>query len=55
MALTRDVMETIKARADLDAEFHKALVAEAIECLLNGDFDPPWRSSRTISVRRRLA
>lgn len=31
MALTRDVSR--------DAGFHKALVAEAIECLRNGDFD----------------
>ncbi|MCR6631400.1 MAG: transcriptional regulator [Magnetospirillum sp.] len=39
MALTRDFKETIKARADQDAEFRQALVSEAIECLLNGDFD----------------
>ena len=38
MALTRDFKETIKARADQDAEFRKALVAEAIECMLNDDF-----------------
>jgi len=38
MALTRDFKETVKARADRDAEFRKALVNEAIECLLNDDF-----------------
>lgn len=39
MALTRDFKETVKARADQDAEFRKALVSEAIECLLGDDFD----------------
>ena len=39
MALTRDFKETIKARADQDAEFRKALVTEATECLLNDDFE----------------
>jgi len=39
MALTRDFKETIKARADRDPEFRKALVEEACECLLNNDFE----------------
>ena len=39
MALTRDFKETIKARADQDAEFRKALVTEAIDCPLNNDFE----------------
>lgn len=39
MALTRDFKETIKARADRDSEFRKALVGEAIECLLSNDLE----------------
>lgn len=35
----RDVTATITARADRDAEFREALVAEAIECLRNGEAD----------------
>ncbi|EME70768.1 hypothetical protein H261_06911 [Paramagnetospirillum caucaseum] len=38
MALTRDFKDTVKARAERDPEFRKALVAEAQECLLNNDF-----------------
>lgn len=37
MALTRDFRQTIKARADRDPEFRKALFIEAIENLLAGD------------------
>ena len=39
MALTRDFKDTIKARADRDPDFRKALVTEAIDCLLDDDFD----------------
>jgi len=39
MPLTRDFKETIKARAERDPEFRKALVEEAIECLLDDDFE----------------
>jgi hypothetical protein len=37
MPLTRDAQETIKARADADPEFRRALVEEAAECMKSGD------------------
>ena len=37
MALTRDAQETIKARAEADPEFRRALVDEATECMRTGD------------------
>ncbi|RAU22199.1 transcriptional regulator [Paramagnetospirillum kuznetsovii] len=39
MPLTRDFKNTIKARAERDPEFRKALVEEASECLLDNDLD----------------
>jgi DNA-binding phage protein len=39
MALTRDFREAVKARADRDPAFRKALLAEGIEHLLAGDVD----------------
>jgi hypothetical protein len=39
MALTRDFRETIQARAKRDAAFRKALLKEAIDCMLAGDVD----------------
>jgi len=39
MALTRDFKETIKARAEHDLEFRKALLIEAVDLLLEGDVD----------------
>ena len=39
MALTRDFRETIQARARRDAAFRKALLREAIDCMLAGDVD----------------
>jgi len=39
MPLTRDFKETIKARAGRDPEFRRALIAEAVECLLDNDFE----------------
>lgn len=39
MALTRSFKETIKARADRDADFRKALYEEALNALLKGDAD----------------
>lgn len=39
MPLTRDFKETIKARADRDPAFRRALVEEASDCLLNNDFE----------------
>ncbi|WP_096702247.1 transcriptional regulator [Magnetospirillum sp. 15-1] len=38
MPLTRDFKDTVKARAERDPEFRRALVAEAQECLLDNDF-----------------
>jgi DNA-binding phage protein len=39
MALTRDFRETIQARAKREAAFRKALLKEAIDCMLAGDVD----------------
>jgi DNA-binding phage protein len=39
MALTRDFRETIQARARRDAAFRKALIEEAIDCMLAGDVE----------------
>jgi DNA-binding phage protein len=39
MALTRDFKLTIQARARRDAAFRKALLREAVDCLLAGDVD----------------
>ena len=39
MALTRNFVETIKARAEKDPEFRIGLLTEAAECFLNGDMD----------------
>jgi DNA-binding phage protein len=37
MSITRDFKDTVKARADRDPDFRKALVAEAINCFAGGD------------------
>ena len=39
MALTRDFRETVKDRAERDAEFRKALLKEALTCLMNNEVD----------------
>jgi hypothetical protein len=39
MPLTRDFKETVKARAETDVEFRRALLVEAIELLLGGDVE----------------
>lgn len=39
MALTKDFKETLRHRAQTDAVFRAALLAEAIELLLSGDVD----------------
>ena len=39
MALTRDFMETVQARAQRDPDFREALLKEGVECLLAGDLD----------------
>ena len=38
-ALTKDVMDTVEARAQRDSVFRRALLQEGIECLLAGDVD----------------
>mgnify|MGYP001546496253 FL=1 len=38
-ALTKDVMDTIEARAQRDPVFRRALLQEGVECLLAGDVD----------------
>ena len=37
MTLTKAFKETVKARADRDPAFRRALVAEALNCLVEGD------------------
>ncbi len=39
MALTREFKETVKARAQRDPEFRKALLVEAVDLLLEGDVE----------------
>lgn len=39
MPLTHDFKETIRARAQSDADFRKALLREAVECIVNGDLE----------------
>jgi len=39
MALTREFKETVKARAERDPAFRKALLKEAIEQLISGDVE----------------
>ena len=39
MPLTRSFKETVKARAQRDAAFREALLAEGIDALLTGDMD----------------
>jgi hypothetical protein len=39
MPLTRDFKETVMARARRDAGFRKALLREALDCMLDGDID----------------
>lgn len=39
MALTRDFKETVRARAQRDPAFRRALLQEGVECLLSGDLD----------------
>ena len=39
MALTRDFKQTVVARMQKDVRFRRALLAEAVETLLEGDLD----------------
>jgi DNA-binding phage protein len=39
MPLTHDFKETIRARAQRDAKFRRALLREAVESYLNGDLE----------------
>lgn len=39
MVLTQDFKETIRARAERDVAFREALLTEAIELLIAGEFD----------------
>ncbi len=39
MPLTRDFKETVRARAQRDPAFRRALLQEGVECLLSGDLD----------------
>jgi DNA-binding phage protein len=38
MPLTHDFKQTIRARAQRDTDFRQALLREAVECIINGDF-----------------
>ena len=39
MALTKDFKDTIKARADRDPEFCRALFKGAVQCFIDGDIE----------------
>ena len=39
MALTRDFKDTVRARAQRDPAFRRALLEEAIGCLLGGEVE----------------
>jgi hypothetical protein len=39
MPLTYDFKETIRARAQRDLKFRRALLCEAVECVINGDLE----------------
>ncbi|MDF1848280.1 MAG: transcriptional regulator [Parvibaculaceae bacterium] len=39
MALTKEFKETVKARAERDPAFREALLAEALQLLIEGDID----------------
>ncbi len=39
MPLTRDFKETVRARAEIDPEFRRALLEEAIELLIGGEVE----------------
>lgn len=39
MPLTKDFKETVKARMERSPKFRRAVLREAIECLLSGDVD----------------
>ena len=39
MALTKDFKDTIKARADREPEFRRALFEGAIQCFIDGDIE----------------
>ena len=43
MPLTRDFIDTVRARANHDTDFRRALLTEAVQCLLDGDL-PGGRS-----------
>ena len=39
MALTRDFRKTVRARAQGDPAFRRALLKEGVECLVGGDVE----------------
>ena len=39
MPLTREFMETVRARIQTDRRYRKELLREGVECLLGGDLD----------------
>lgn len=39
MPLTHDFKDTIRARAQRDPDFRQTLLCEAVECVINGDFE----------------
>ncbi|MEO7651938.1 MAG: transcriptional regulator [Bryobacteraceae bacterium] len=39
MPLTHDFKDTIRARAQRDPEFRRALLCEAVGCVINGDLE----------------
>jgi hypothetical protein len=51
MALTKDFRDTIRDRARRDPAFRRALLQEAIELLLVGDWKPVKAWSANTSMR----
>ena len=39
MALTTDFKESIRKKAEIDAEYRKLLLGEGLECLKSGEFE----------------
>ena len=52
MALTKDFRETVRERLQRDPKARKALLVEAIECLLAGDVDTGKAVLRNYSTQR---
>lgn len=54
MLITRSFKDTVKLRAERDAAFRKALLAEAMDTLLAGEIDTGKAILGMLSRRRRI-